>query len=130
MIRIFLLLGASYISAIFQLPYDEVIKSCSSIVRVLSPLEVKTDSYYEFYRPFEFSIVSDLLAFTISHSVRDFMPNSIQPDFSPFAVNCFLVLKLLALLDIIFFILTMVFPGTGATRKTPRRAQFKKCLST
>ena len=51
------------------LPYDEVIKSCSSIVPV-SPLEVVVDGYYEFYRPFEFSVVSDLFAFTISHSVR------------------------------------------------------------
>ena len=126
MIRIFLLLGASYISAIFQLPYDEVIKSCSSIVRVLSPLEVKTDSYYEFYRPFEFSIVSDLLAFTISHSVRDFMPNSIQPDFSPFAVNCFLVLKLFALLDIIFFYFENGFSRYGCDQENAAKSSVQK----
>ena len=51
------------------LPYDEVIKSCSTIVPV-SALDVTVDGYYEFYRPFEFSIVSDLFAVTISHSVR------------------------------------------------------------
>lgn len=51
------------------LPYDEVIKSCSTIAPV-SALDVTVDGYYEFYRPFEFSIVSDLFAVTISHSVR------------------------------------------------------------
>ncbi|KZS16333.1 polyphosphoinositide phosphatase [Daphnia magna] len=68
------------------LPYDEVIKSCSSIVPV-SPLEVMVDGYYEFYRPFEFTVVSDLFGVTISHSVRDFMPNNCGTDFSPFAVR-------------------------------------------
>lgn len=51
------------------LPFDEVIKSCSSIVPV-SPLEVVVDGYYEFYRPSEFTVVSDLFGVTISHSVR------------------------------------------------------------
>ena len=51
------------------LPYHEVIKSCSSIVPVAAS-ESLVDGYYEYYRPFEFSIISDLFAFTVSHSVR------------------------------------------------------------
>lgn len=51
------------------LPYHEVIKSCSSIVPVAAG-DHTVDGYYELYRPFEFSIVSDLFAFTVSHSVR------------------------------------------------------------
>jgi hypothetical protein len=51
------------------LPYHEVVKSCSSIIP-LSPNDMLVDGYYEYYRPFEFSIVSDLFAFTVSHSVR------------------------------------------------------------
>jgi len=67
------------------LPYDEVIKSCSSIVSVAAK-DTVVDGYYEYYRPFEFSIISDLFAFTVSHSTRDFMPN-FTTDFSPFAVR-------------------------------------------
>ena len=51
------------------LPYHEVIKSCSTIINA-APDETPVDGYYELYRPFEFSIVSDLFAFTVSHSVR------------------------------------------------------------
>ena len=51
------------------LPYHEVVKSCSSIIP-LSSNDMLVDGYYEYYRPFEFSIVSDLFAFTVSHSVR------------------------------------------------------------
>ena len=51
------------------LPYDEVIKSCSSIVSVAAK-DTVVDGYYEYYRPFEFSIISDLFAFTVSHSTR------------------------------------------------------------
>jgi len=67
------------------LPYDEVIKSCSSIVSVLAK-NTLVDGFYEYYRPFEFSIISDLFAFTVSHSTRDFMPN-FTTDYSPFAVR-------------------------------------------
>ena len=49
------------------LPLHTII-SCYVIVLV-SSLGLTVDGFYEFYRPFEFSIVSDLFPVTTSHSV-------------------------------------------------------------
>lgn len=52
----------------------------------LCPSDQRVDSYFEYYRPFELSVMYDLFAYTMSHSVRDFMPN-FTTDFSPFTVR-------------------------------------------
>lgn len=42
--------------------------------------------YIFFYRPYELSLLSEVYAYKISHSVRDFMPH-FTTSFSPFAVR-------------------------------------------
>jgi hypothetical protein len=51
-----------------------------------SEKDESVDGYLDFYRPNEFSTLSELLTFTMSHSCRDFMPN-FTTDFSPFSVR-------------------------------------------
>lgn len=46
----------------------------------------KVDGFLELYRPFEMSVLDELFMFSISHSVRDIMPNS-AVDCSPFCVR-------------------------------------------
>jgi hypothetical protein len=65
--------------------YNEVFKSCSEIVQVDRGEEMM-DGYLDYHRPYEFSVLSEMFAYKISHSVRDFMPN-FTTDFSPFAVR-------------------------------------------
>lgn len=64
---------------------DEVFKSCGEIVQVDRDEEM-VDGYLDYHRPYEFSVLSEMFAYKISHSVRDFMPN-FTTDFSPFAVR-------------------------------------------
>lgn len=51
------------------LAYDEVFKSCSEIVQVDRDEEMVND-YLDYYRPYEFSVLSEMFAYKISHSVR------------------------------------------------------------
>jgi len=49
--------------------YDEVFKSCSEIVQVDRDEEMM-DGYLDYHRPYEFSVLSEMFAYKISHSVR------------------------------------------------------------
>jgi len=49
--------------------YDEVFKSCSEIVQVNRDEEM-VDGYLDYHRPHEFSLLSEMFAYKISHSVR------------------------------------------------------------
>ncbi|XP_049833832.1 polyphosphoinositide phosphatase isoform X1 [Schistocerca gregaria] len=75
-------------SAVQFLPraYEEVNKRCRQLVPISSPHDEAVDSYADYYRPHELSVLCSTFAFKISHSVRDFMPN-FTTNFSPFAVR-------------------------------------------
>ena len=49
-------------------------------------LDEKTDGYYEQYRPYEFTVFANTLAFEILHSCKDLMPNS-TANYSPFCIR-------------------------------------------
>lgn len=71
------------------LPYEEVVKGSSEEeveIVLLAKDDERIDSYIDFHRPFELSIMGELLPYTLIHSVRDFMPNC-TTNFSPFAVR-------------------------------------------
>ncbi|EFN85512.1 SAC domain-containing protein 3 [Harpegnathos saltator] len=70
------------------LPYalDEVTKSCSEMIHVQNSIEEMIDVYYDYHRPYELSLLSEVYAYKISHSVRDFMPH-FTTCYSPFAVR-------------------------------------------
>ncbi|XP_043259032.1 polyphosphoinositide phosphatase isoform X1 [Colletes gigas] len=70
------------------LPYalNEVTKACAEIIQVQNSTEEMIDVYYDYHRPYELSLLSEIYAYKISHSVRDFMPNC-TTSFSPFAVR-------------------------------------------
>ncbi|XP_046416472.1 polyphosphoinositide phosphatase isoform X2 [Neodiprion fabricii] len=70
------------------LPYalNEVTKSCSEMIQLQHTQEEMVDVYYDYHRPHELSVLVDVYAYKISHSVRDFMPN-FTTNFSPFAVR-------------------------------------------
>ncbi|KAK2581293.1 hypothetical protein KPH14_008078 [Odynerus spinipes] len=70
------------------LPYafNEVTKTCSEMIQVQNTLEEMIDVYYDYHRPYELSLLSDVYAYKISHSVRDFMPH-FTTSYSPFAVR-------------------------------------------
>ncbi|KYN06533.1 Polyphosphoinositide phosphatase [Cyphomyrmex costatus] len=70
------------------LPYalDEVTKSCSEMIQVQNSIEDMIDVYYDYHRPYELSLLSEVYAYKISHSVRDFMPH-FTTCYSPFAVR-------------------------------------------
>ena len=73
---------------------DEVFKSfpwsCHELEKTCLLLRCEEnediDAYSDFYRLRLFVPLADVFAFKISHSVRDFMPNS-TVDYSPFAVR-------------------------------------------
>ncbi|XP_029042944.2 polyphosphoinositide phosphatase isoform X1 [Osmia bicornis bicornis] len=70
------------------LPYalNEVTKSCLEMIQVQNSMEEMIDVYYDYHRPYELSLLSEVYAYQISHSVRDFMPH-FTTSFSPFAVR-------------------------------------------
>ncbi|XP_051155990.1 polyphosphoinositide phosphatase isoform X2 [Leptopilina boulardi] len=70
------------------LPYalEEMTKTCSEIIQVQHSQEEMIDIYYDYYRPHELSVLAEVYAYKVSHSVRDFMPN-FTTNFSPFAVR-------------------------------------------
>jgi len=49
--------------------YNEVFKSCSEIVQVDRGEEMM-DGYLDYHRPYEFSVLSEMFGYKISHSVR------------------------------------------------------------
>ncbi|XP_050449979.1 polyphosphoinositide phosphatase isoform X4 [Cataglyphis hispanica] len=70
------------------LPYafDEITKSCSEMIQVENSTEEMIDIYYDYHRPYELSLLSEVYAYKISHSIRDFMPH-FTTCYSPFAVR-------------------------------------------
>ncbi|KZC14668.1 Polyphosphoinositide phosphatase [Dufourea novaeangliae] len=70
------------------LPYalNEVTKACTEIIQVQNSMEEMIDVYYDYHRPYELSLFSEVYAYQISHSVREFMPH-FTTNFSPFAVR-------------------------------------------
>ncbi|KAG9432803.1 polyphosphoinositide phosphatase isoform X1 [Apis mellifera carnica] len=70
------------------LPYalNEITKTCSEIIQVQNSMEEMIDVYYDYHRPYELSLLSEVYAYKISHSVRDFMPH-FTTSFSPFVVR-------------------------------------------
>ncbi|XP_064473715.1 polyphosphoinositide phosphatase-like [Ornithodoros turicata] len=76
---------------VISLPFaaEEVLKCQGKTLMEVMKLEVtneKVDGFLELYRPFEISVLNELFMFSISHSVRDIMPNS-AVDYSPFSVR-------------------------------------------
>ncbi|KMR04853.1 polyphosphoinositide phosphatase [Lasius niger] len=70
------------------LPYafDEITKSCLEMIQVQNSMEEMIDVYYDYHRPYELSLLSEVYAYKISHSIRDFMPH-FTTCYSPFAVR-------------------------------------------
>ncbi|GAB6033742.1 hypothetical protein CHUAL_013865 [Chamberlinius hualienensis] len=70
------------------LPYEQTSKTVDVDVIVVKTLATDEclDSYSDYYRPYELTVFSELFAFTMNHSVRDYMPN-FTTDFSPFSVR-------------------------------------------
>ncbi|XP_060530474.1 polyphosphoinositide phosphatase isoform X2 [Cylas formicarius] len=66
--------------------YNDLTKSCSELIQVLSRDIEMIDSYLDFYRPYEFSVLDDVYGYKISNTVRDFMP-SFTTNYSPFTVR-------------------------------------------
>ncbi|KAH9381086.1 hypothetical protein HPB48_010758 [Haemaphysalis longicornis] len=74
-----------------SLPFavEEVLKYHGKSLAEVMKLEVsneKVDGFVELYRPYEMSSLNDLFMYSLSHSVRDIMPNS-ATDCSPFSVR-------------------------------------------
>ncbi|GLH16032.1 Polyphosphoinositide phosphatase [Gryllus bimaculatus] len=65
--------------------YSEIKKKCKEVIPV-SRNDEMIDAYTDYHRPYEFSVLSDMYAYKISHSVRDFMPHC-TTNFSPFTVR-------------------------------------------
>ncbi|XP_015918441.2 polyphosphoinositide phosphatase [Parasteatoda tepidariorum] len=63
----------------------ELENSLAEIIKTY-PADPRTDGFFDHYRPFEMTSITDLLAYTMNHSMRDMMP-SFSSDFSPFAVR-------------------------------------------
>ncbi|XP_015601524.1 polyphosphoinositide phosphatase isoform X2 [Cephus cinctus] len=70
------------------LPYalNEVTKTCSEMIQVQHTQEEMVDVFYDYHRPYELSLLAEVHAYKISHSVRDFMPH-FTTNYSPFAVR-------------------------------------------
>lgn len=78
---------ATDVDANLPLPCEQV-STWRKDVEIVTTLaqDEKVDGYLEFYRPYELSVLSELFSYTMSHSVRDVMPN-FTTDFSPFSVR-------------------------------------------
>lgn len=64
-------------------PFNDVNRTCTEIVRIHNRDAEMIDSFIDYYRLDEISILLDSFAYKMSNSVRDFMPNCTL-DFSPF----------------------------------------------
>lgn len=65
--------------------YNEIKKKCRDIIQVNKDDDT-VDAYVDYHRPYEISVLSEMYAYKISHSVRDFMPHC-TTNFSPFSVR-------------------------------------------
>lgn len=70
----------------FPYALTEVTKTCSEMIQVQDTLKEMIDVYYDYYKPYELSVLSEVYAYMVSHSVRDFMPH-FTTEFSPFVVR-------------------------------------------
>lgn len=70
------------------LPYSvfETSKTCLELKNVARADNEIVDAYYDYYRPFELSLLTNAYAYQVSHSTRDFMPH-FTTNFSPFVVR-------------------------------------------
>lgn len=66
--------------------YNDSTKSCYEIIQVHSKDVEMIDAYVDYHRPNELSVLSEVFAFQISHSFKDFMPN-FTTDYSPFSIR-------------------------------------------
>ncbi|XP_074039446.1 polyphosphoinositide phosphatase FIG4 isoform X2 [Leptinotarsa decemlineata] len=71
-----------------SLPYafNDLTKSCTELIQVHSRDVEMIDSYLDYYRPYELSVLGDVFALKISNSIRDFMPN-FTTNYSPFTLR-------------------------------------------
>lgn len=66
--------------------YNDLTKSCSELIQIHSRDVEMIDSYIDYYRPYELSVLDDVYALKVSNSIRDFMPN-FTANYSPFALR-------------------------------------------
>ncbi|XP_058795329.1 polyphosphoinositide phosphatase isoform X2 [Phymastichus coffea] len=67
-------------------PFFDVKKVSLETIQMKNSKEEQIDIYYDYYRPYELTLLSETYAYQISHSVRDFMPH-FTTNFSPFVVR-------------------------------------------
>ncbi|XP_077866108.1 polyphosphoinositide phosphatase-like [Saccoglossus kowalevskii] len=68
-------------------PYDEESKTINGGDVIIGYLgDERVDPYIEYYKPHELTVYSDLFYYSMSHSIRDFMPKFVV-NYSPFAVR-------------------------------------------
>ncbi|KAK9870183.1 hypothetical protein WA026_006270 [Henosepilachna vigintioctopunctata] len=66
--------------------YNDSTKSCFEIIQVHSRQVEMIDAYIDYHRPNELSVLSDVYAYKISNSLKDFMP-TYTTDYSPFSIR-------------------------------------------
>nr|CAH7715536.1 unnamed protein product [Callosobruchus chinensis] len=66
--------------------YNDLTKACSELIQVHSKRVEMIDSYKDYYRPYELSVLADVFALKLSNSIRDFMP-SFTTNYSPFTIR-------------------------------------------
>ena len=71
-----------------SLPYafNDITKACSELIQIHSRDVEMIDSYMDYYRPYELSVLGDVFALKVSNSIRDFMPN-FTTNYSPFTLR-------------------------------------------
>lgn len=65
--------------------YEEMTKKSTELTAVC-PNEESVDGFLDYHRPYELTYLNETFSSEISHSVRDFMPNSTS-NVSPFEVR-------------------------------------------
>lgn len=66
--------------------YNDLAKACSEIIRIHQKDAEMIDAYSDYHKPYELSILSEVFAYKISNSIRDFMPNA-TTNYSPFTLR-------------------------------------------
>ncbi|KAF5302794.1 hypothetical protein FQA39_LY01974 [Lamprigera yunnana] len=66
--------------------YHDLTKTCSEMIQLQSGDVEMIDAYTDYYRPYELSILSEMFAYKVSNSIRDFMPN-FTINYSPFTIR-------------------------------------------
>ncbi|KAG5869516.1 hypothetical protein JTB14_035113, partial [Gonioctena quinquepunctata] len=66
--------------------YNDLTKACSELIQVHSRDVEMIDSYLDYYRPYELSVLDGVFALKVSNSIRDFMP-SFTTNYSPFTLR-------------------------------------------